>query len=183
MLSKSDTDIEIVSETILGAGYDVAFVVPTRTAMEKSIIDSHKSLQSFLKRSGLHDYADQPQGVKAKIQANIINADKTDVTSVSLYRPKTKEGDPRIWIYGLNKFAEPYNLIALIAIKNELFIVNCSRPKDLDAALINVLPAPELNHLLFPPCFESKSDRVYTVQSPKCPVPVQPVRIAHSNWC
>ena len=143
MLTKSDTDIEVVSTYILGAGYDVAFLVPTETAMNKSIMDAHGSVQAFMRRTGLHDYADQPQGVKKQIQANIITAEDVVEKKVSLYRPKTKDGDPRIWIYGLTKFATAYNLIALIAIESELFIVNCSRPKDLQAALSHALPPPE----------------------------------------
>ncbi len=142
MLSKSDTNIELISNKILLKGYEVAFLVPTETAMIKSIMDAHGSVQSFLKQTGLHNYLEQTQGKKSYIDGNIIHQGEVYTSKVSLYRPETKKGDPRIWIYGLKKYAEAYNLLALIAVNGELFIVNCSNKGDLDYALLNVLPEP-----------------------------------------
>ncbi len=142
MLSKSDIDIEIASSKILTKGYDVAFLVPTETSMSKSIMDAHGSVRSFLNSADIHNYTNQKQGIKKTIEASFIFNSDVITCKVSLYRPETKKGDPRIWIYGLNKYATPYNLIALIAVNSELFIVNCSNSEDLGYALSNILPSP-----------------------------------------
>ena len=136
----SDTNIEEVSTKIFNAGYDVAFLVPTKTGMEKSIFDAHQSLRSFLKKNNIHDYDTQQQGPKKYIKANYVVEGETIECKVSLYRPETKKGDPRIWIYGLKKLAQPFNLLAFIFEQGELYIINCSHTHELEEALINILP-------------------------------------------
>jgi len=142
MLSSSDTDIQEVSSAILNQGYDVAFLVPTQTGLKKSILDAHKSVNSLFKRTGIHDYSLQKQGSDNKVQLESCFITKDDVLSktVSLYRPNTKKGDPRIWIYGLKALAIAGNLLALIVVDQKLYIVNCSHGEDLVAALKSELP-------------------------------------------
>jgi hypothetical protein len=48
---------------------------------------------------------------------------------MSLYRPETKSGDPRLWIYGLPKYASPFNLLAFLVLREKLYLVNTSNPK------------------------------------------------------
>lgn len=142
MIKESDTNLAKPSSAILNAGYDVAFLVPTATAMDKSIMDAHDSVRAFLKRNEIHDYAEQQQGVKRYIEAQYITSTGIIERKVSLYRPETKSGDPRIWVYGLKGVAQPYNLIALIYSEKQLFIVNCSNGKDLEVALGGMIPKP-----------------------------------------
>jgi len=144
MLAHSDTNIEDAASLILGQNYDVEFLVPTETGLSKSIIDAHDaakySIIALFERGQLHDYKSQTLGVIRKITAQFITSDETYEKKVSLYRPKTKKGDPRIWISGLNKLAKADNLIALIVINQELFIVNCSDKVSLKHALEVALP-------------------------------------------
>lgn len=140
MLSISDTDIPETSSIILKKGYDVAFLVPTQTGLVKSILDAYQSLRTFLKRVGLHDYDQQELGVKRHVTAHFVTKDDVYEKTVSLYRPETKSGDPRIWIYGLKELAVAGNLLALIFVDGELYIINCSRSEDLKKALQDVLP-------------------------------------------
>ncbi|MDB9752194.1 MvaI/BcnI family restriction endonuclease [Gammaproteobacteria bacterium] len=142
MLKESDTNIEESSAAILNAGFDVAFLVPTETAMKKSIMDAHDSIRAFLKRNEIHDYAEQEQGPKLHIKAIYITSRGAEEITVSLYRPETKNGDPRIWIYNLKNLAQPYNLIALICSESQLLIVNCSNKMDLNKALKDGIPKP-----------------------------------------
>lgn len=154
MLSISDTSIADISSLILNAGYDVSFLVPTETGLDKSILDAHESLRSFFKRLKLHDYALQKQGDKKLVEAEFITSYEVFPVKVSLYRPKTKKGDPRIWIYGLKKYADAGNLLALIIIDQKLYIFNCSNKADFSVALNNALPkihqtlSPIANELL-----------------------------------
>jgi len=142
LLSISDTNIQDVSSLIYECGYDVAFLVPTPTGMSKGILDAHKSINSLLKRSGVHDYELQKQGSENKIVINSTYLTKEDSfnVKVSLYRPNAKKGDPRIWIYGLKKLANIKNLLALIVVEQHLYIVNCSIAEDLEIALKFGLP-------------------------------------------
>ena len=142
MLNQSDTNIETISTLILNEGFDVSFLVPTETAMMKSIMDAHGAVRSFLKRNEIHDYEKQSQGLKKYINVNFITSTDIYEKKISLYRPKTKEGDPRIWIYDLKKFAVPKNLIALIYSSGSLYAVNCSNNNDLKTALERVIPKP-----------------------------------------
>ena len=139
MLSLFDTPIPDVSAQIIGRGYDVAFLVPTATGLNKSILDAHHALRAFLKRNGIHHYAKQRQGIKHYINAHCITAQGVIARKVSMYRPQTKQGDPRIWIYGLKAMAQPGNLLALTVKDGELWAFNCSRHADLTYALDNVL--------------------------------------------
>jgi len=148
MLSLSDIDISQASSTILNAGYDVSFLVPTPTGLEKSILDAHESLRSFFKRTELHDYSLQEQGEKKLVNAEFITSNEIFPIKVSLYRPSTKKGDPRIWVYGLNKLVSKWNLLALVVVDRQLYIFNCSNECDFIAALDGGLP--RISKLLSP---------------------------------
>ncbi len=148
MLSLSDISISEVSSAILNAGYDVSFLVPTQTGLEKSILDAHESLRSFFKRTELHDYSLQKQGIKKSVDAKFITHNEISMVKVSLYRPITKKGDPRIWIYGLTKIVKPGNLLALVVVDGQLYIFNCSNKRDFIAALDSGLP--RISKLLSP---------------------------------
>jgi len=152
MLKESDINLAEPSAAILKAGYDVAFLVPTDTAMDKSIMDAHDSVRSFLKRNEIHDYTEQRQGPKCYIKAQYVTLTGIIEKKVSLYRPRTGDGDPRIWIYGLKELAQAYNLIALIYSGGQLFIVNCSKGEDLEIALNGAIPKPA--HALSAVAFE-----------------------------
>lgn len=130
MLAKSDTDIARFLPIFAQAGVPVAFLVPTLTGFEKSIMDATAPVRDLLLNSGLHDYSTQSQGPSNKVcvKTYIVNSDALVETETSLYRPVTKQGDPRIWIYGLKRHANPYNLLALIVIDKDLYVFNLSNP-------------------------------------------------------
>ncbi len=135
MLSKADTDIKAVIGLFTSRGIASAFLVPTVTGLDKSIMDATHPLREFLKQSGLHDYDKQGQGPdhKVKLQAQFVLPDRLEATTVSLYRPETKSGDPRIWFSGLGAYAKPGNLLAVIVFDKKLYVANASRPDILAA--------------------------------------------------
>ncbi len=45
---------------------DLGLIMPTPTGLKKSILDATISIRALLKNSGLHDYATQTQGMRAK---------------------------------------------------------------------------------------------------------------------
>jgi hypothetical protein len=130
MLNRSDTDIKVVVTYLAKYSIEGGYLVPTQTGLEKSILDAHESLRKFLKQNNYHDYASQGQGGENKIlkKGFIYSESQWIETSVSMYRPTTKTGDPRIWISGLNKHANSWNLITLFIHEGSLYLFNASDP-------------------------------------------------------
>lgn len=128
MLSLSNIDVADTLEKFKGRGVPVGFLVPTETALGKSIMDAHEGLRRFLLKQNLHDYGEQLKGQenKKKIKTILIHQNKRLNTETSLYRPETKDGDPRIWIYGLKKLTSPRDLLALCVHEDCLIVINCS---------------------------------------------------------
>ena len=131
MLSMTDTPIEKFVSYFAETNTNVAFLVPTPTGYEKSIMDATKPLRELLKYAGVHDYEKQEQGQENKvvIESHFITKDDLINTTASLYRPNTKHGDPRIWFSDLKKYCKPCNLLAVIIYDKSLYVINLSDKK------------------------------------------------------
>lgn len=107
----------------------IALIEPTKTGLEKSIMDATGSVRSFLKGNNIHDYDNQRQGPNHKvvISSLIYTEFKTTNSKASLYRPATKKGDPRIWFSGLTKIASPNDIITIIFFGNSFHIFNLTQ--------------------------------------------------------
>jgi len=105
----------------------LTLIEPTVTGLKKSIMDATGSIRNFLKSEGIHDYDLQDQGNKIFIPTTIHTGFKTIKTKASLYRPSTKKGDPRIWFYGLTKFTDANDIIAITYFDNEFQIFNLTQ--------------------------------------------------------
>ena len=108
-LSTEQTEFSLKNRKYLAQnGIDYGLLSITQTGLNKSIMDAVGSLRTYLKENQYHDYSEQKQGTDYKVlkpcQLVISDTDSQD-QKVSLYRPETKSGDPRIWIYGLNNVA------------------------------------------------------------------------------
>lgn len=138
MLSMSDTDINQFFKLFASTGVAVAFLVPTPTGFEKSIMDATAPIRELLLNENIHNYETQEQGPSNKVivKTHLISIDSIMETETSLYRPVTKKGDPRIWIYNLKKYCKPYNLLSLFVIDKELYVFNLSN-KDIQNSLFN----------------------------------------------
>ncbi len=128
MLAMTDTPIEQFLPIFASSGVNVSFLVPTPTGYEKAIMDATAPVREMLLNEGVHDYENQGQGQENKIQikAFFVNHDGLTESVASLYRPVTKKGDPRIWFKDLKKYCHPCNLLALVAIKKEIYVLNLS---------------------------------------------------------
>jgi hypothetical protein len=128
MLNRSDTDIKEVVSYLAGFSVEGGYLVPTPTGLEKGIIDAHESLRKFLNEQNFHDFLSQGQGNENKTlkKGFILKNSEWVETVVSLYRPTTKSGDPRLWIYGLNKYVKAWNLVALVVYEDALYVFNAS---------------------------------------------------------
>ncbi|TBM01034.1 MvaI/BcnI restriction endonuclease family protein [Hafnia paralvei] len=121
--------VEINKRSLAKRGLDFAILIPTRTGLTKSILDATQTIRSLFELKNFHTYSLQEQGIANRIieQAFFITPQKVVHTTVSLYRPETKNGDPRLWFPGLKYFAEPEQQIALTFIDKKLCLLNLSR--------------------------------------------------------
>lgn len=107
----------------------LSLIEPTETGLKKSIMDATGSVRSFLKNEEIHDYELQKQGPDNKIiiPTVIHTGFKTIKSKASLYRPQTKNGDPRIWFYGLTKIADPNDIIAITYYNDSFQVFNLTK--------------------------------------------------------
>lgn len=102
----------------------------TATGLKKSILDATTPMRAYFKENGVHDYEFQSKGPENKVtlETHILSNFKEIKTQSSLYRPMTKDGDPRLWIYGLKDFTEPDDIHAIIAAEPKvLYVVNLTK--------------------------------------------------------
>ena len=129
MLANSNVDIVKTIRLFANYGVDCAFVVPTITGLQKSIMDATTSVRDYLKKVNLHDFELQQQGPNYKVLIPTIIISDREITEgqTSLYRPETKDGDPRIWISRLKSHADENDLVAIIGSGGKLIAINCRR--------------------------------------------------------
>lgn len=107
----------------------LSLIEPTENGLKKSIMDATGSVRSFLKDNNIHDYDIQGQGPENKVQIDAIIYQNFQViqSTASLYRPKTKKGDPRIWFSGLTKIVNPNEIVAIIFYADFFHIFNLTQ--------------------------------------------------------
>ena len=135
MLAMADTNLERFLPIFASAGAKVAFLSPTPTGMEKSIMDAIGDVRILLKEREIHNYDFQGQGPENKVivPAFFVSPDGVIETTASLYRPVTKKGDPRIWFSNLRRYCDARNLLALVVIDKAIFVINLSNPEIADS--------------------------------------------------
>ena len=101
----------------------------TPTGLKKGILDSTAPMRAYFMENAIHNYADQLQGQehKAMFKAAILTESKVKSTTASFYRPNTKKGDPRMWIYGFSAFTEGNDIHVLFKFQETLYTINITR--------------------------------------------------------
>jgi hypothetical protein len=123
---------EVVLVEVRRAGLDVALVHLTPTGLRKSILDATDPIRETLRRGGVHCYDEQAKGTdhKVNVDSKFLTLSSFERRRVSLYRPATKQGDPRLWIAKLTELAKPDDIIAIGCERQELVIINVTRWAD-----------------------------------------------------
>lgn len=92
----------------------------TSTMLSKSIIDAIAPVRALLRQAGVHDFDAQLTGPDHKvtvpttiISEGALGAPEQHAALTSLYRPLTKQGDPRLWVGGLAKHTRPGDIVAV----------------------------------------------------------------------
>ncbi|TAA73139.1 MvaI/BcnI family restriction endonuclease [Planococcus salinarum] len=103
---------------------DYAVVRLTETMLKKSIIDASALIRPMLKKGLGVNYDTIPQGTDGKeTRQGIIVGHKVHPAQTSYYRPLSKGGDPRLWVYGLKKRVKSGDMIMLTIHNQQLVII------------------------------------------------------------
>lgn len=147
----ADVDINIFFPVFAQAQIPVAFLVPTPTGYDKSIMDAIGTVRELLYEEGIHDYSMQGQGPQNKVmvQSYFVLEDHIVESFASLYRPMTKKGDPRIWFSNLRKYCVPCNLLALTVANGAIYVFNLSNPRIVSSLFSNGYVAYVLNNIRY----------------------------------
>jgi len=127
VLAKSDFPVGDALELLGKFGLEAALLVPTPTGLTKSIFDATGSLREYLQLRGYHDFSTQAQGGEHKVlrEGFFVRPTSLEKTNITLYRPPTKSGDPRIWTGAATRQnATAFNLLAILIIDNTLYVLN-----------------------------------------------------------
>lgn len=129
MLTLSNLAIPEVMQHFKNRCISTSFLVPTEVGLAKSIMDATGSIREFLKVRDVHDFENQSQGPESKrlVPTVLFSKGVSVKTETSLYRPISKKGDPRIWIYRLKEFATSGDLLAIAESAGRLVVINCSQ--------------------------------------------------------
>ncbi len=115
---------------------EVALIEPTSTGLNKSIMDATLGVRDFLDRKHVHNYESQKQGpdYKVLLKTSIITENEVKKTQTSLYRPKTKKGDPRIWVSGIREVCKANDILAIAYLDMQLWVFNLTTLSVIDLA-------------------------------------------------
>jgi hypothetical protein len=125
LTSQEEEKLKVLTENSIS----LTLIEPTENGLKKSIMDATGTVRNYLRKNNFHDYNFQAQGPESKIiiDALIYEPNKIFKSKTSLYRPKTKKGDPRIWFSGLTKHSNPNDVLALIGFEDNLHVLNLTQ--------------------------------------------------------
>ncbi len=129
-LSKDEKALVIENRRELAKlGIEFSVFEPTMTGLRKSILDATQAVSTHFDLEGFHLYDSQGQGPEHKVKkrAFLLSDDKMIKSTVSLYRPVTKSGDPRMWFSKLSQLCEAGDQIAIVVFQDTLYLINLSK--------------------------------------------------------
>lgn len=109
-------------------GIEFSVFEPTMTGLKKSILDATQQIRVHFELENFHYYWEQGQGLVHRVmkEAHLLTDTEVIKSTASLYRPKTKHGDPRIWFRKLPSFAKSGDQVAIIIQDNAIYLINLS---------------------------------------------------------
>lgn len=101
----------------------------TSTGLSKGILDSTAPMRAYFLENGIHNYEEQMQGQEHKVirNATILTGEGECKTQASFYRPNTKNGDPRMWIYNLGRYTRGEDIHVIFTFNGMLYSVNITQ--------------------------------------------------------
>jgi hypothetical protein len=137
------TDLERANVAFLTAN-DVphGLLEATATGLQKSILDATQPFREFLQAYAVHDFDRQAQGpdFKVVLPAKAITRELRVLESrASLYRPLTKQGDPRVWFKDLAQVVRPNDIFITVWSSGSFYVLHAG---SIDLAAVTLMPGP-----------------------------------------
>lgn len=131
MLDMANQKQQLVEQNkafLIKNGIEHSIFTPTATGFKKSILDATQTVRTHFVIQDFHDYSAQQQGPEFKIVelAYLLEPEGYTETRMSIYRPVTKSGDPRMWFRGLQRIADPDDQVAIIFFESVPYLLNLS---------------------------------------------------------
>ena len=111
------------------AGCNSVLLFVTATGLQKSILDATEPMRKFFREARIHDYTLQGQGQDSKVSltAFMLTESGPMPMKASLYRPTTKQGDPRIWFGGFGRYVRPDDVCSIFVHDDTMHILNLTQ--------------------------------------------------------
>lgn len=118
-------------QVVRSAAGDFALLFLTANGLSKRILDATLPMRTLFKEKGVHDFLAQPQGQENKVMTEgvILEEGQESLVRISLYRPYTKQGDPRLWPYGFPLFANAEDVFAVFVGTGRIHLLNLTRSR------------------------------------------------------
>lgn len=113
----------MISKIIKRSGTEFVLIRLTDTMLKKSIVDASRPFRQLLLENSIVNYETLVPGRdKVIVRASMLTL-REDEVKVSLYRPKTKKGDPRFCVYGMRSLLRSGDMIFITVYKGKLVII------------------------------------------------------------
>lgn len=103
-------------------------------------MDATLPMRTLLAEARIHDFAGQAQGPAFKriVDGIILLNDGAMDIGVSLYRPITKRGDPRLWPANFSRYADPGDVFVVFVAKGKLCFINLTQSNVAEAMRLSI---------------------------------------------
>ena len=103
---------------------EYALIRLTGTMLHKSIMDAGQPIRKVFKDGSVLDYATLDKGTANKqVREIILLQDEVNTLNCSFYRPETKNGDPRFWVYGLKSYVKENDLLYITTYNQQIVVI------------------------------------------------------------
>lgn len=120
----NDFELSLIQKITKVHLQEYALIRLTGTMLHKSIMDAGQPIRKVFKDGSILDYATIDKGTANKQFREIIMLqNEVNTLNCSFYRPETKNGDPRFWIYGLKSNVEEGDLLYITTYNQQIVII------------------------------------------------------------
>lgn len=123
---------------------EFALIRMTETMLKKSTIDASELFRVILKKYRIVDYTELVPGETKLLKKAIVIHNSNYQRIVSYYRPKSKEGDPRFWVYKLQGIVHVGTLIYFTILEDTLIVIPLVETSNLENNLRKIFPNSDL---------------------------------------
>ncbi|WNN76250.1 MvaI/BcnI family restriction endonuclease [Lysinibacillus capsici] len=120
----NELELSLIQKITKVHSQEYALIRLTGTMLHKSIMDAGQPIRKVFKDGSDIDYATIDKGTANKQMREILLLQQEVATlNCSFYRPETKNGDPRFWIYGLKSYVQEDDLLYITTYNQQIVVI------------------------------------------------------------